>query len=103
MKQPDICLMLVVARELEEMLIDILLEHEDLVRRFGSQPIDAHGARIGYATVAEQVRGRSQRVEFQLLMAREDKESILDAVRERLPRAEITYWVLPLLDYGRIE
>ena len=102
MTQPDVCLMLVVAHELEEMLIDILLEHEDIVHRFGSQPIDAHGARIGYANVAEQVRGRSRRVEFQLLMAGDDTQRILDALRERLPRAEITYWALPLLSYGRI-
>jgi hypothetical protein len=102
MKQPDVCLMLVVADELEETLIDILLEHDDIVRRFGSYPIDAHGARIGYANVAEQVRGRSKRTEFQLLMARDDIDSLLDALREKLPRAEITYWALPLLSYGRI-
>lgn len=102
MKQPDTCLMLVVAHELEEMLIDVLLEHEDIVRRFGSQPIDAHGARIGYANVGEQVRGRSKRVEFQLLLAREDVDAILAALRQRLPRAEITYWAIPLLAYGRV-
>lgn len=102
MKQPDACLMLVFLQELEEMVIDILLEHEDIVRRFGSYPIDAHGARIGYANVAEQVRGRSKRVEFQLLMAHDDIERVLTAVRERLPRAEISYWALPLLTYGRI-
>ena len=102
MKQPDACLMLLVAQELEEMLIDVLLEHEDIVRRFGSQPIDAHGARIGYANIAEQVRGRSQRIEFQLLLAREDIDAILAALRERLPRAEITYWAIPLLAYGRV-
>lgn len=103
MKQPDVCLMLVVAHELEEMVIDILLEHEDIVRRFGSYPIDAHGARIGYVNVAEQVRGRSKRVEFQLLMIGDNVEVILAALRERLPRAEITYWTSPLLTYGRIE
>jgi hypothetical protein len=103
MKQPDACLMLLFAHELEEMVIDILLERDDIVRRFGSQSIDAHGARIGYANVAEQVRGRSQRAEFQLLMAREDIDDLLASLRTHLPRAEITYWALPLLTYGRIE
>ena len=103
MSRADVCLTLVVAQELEEMLIDVLLEHEEMVRRFGSYPIDAHGARIGYANVAEQVRGRSRRVEFQLMMMRDNVEHILAALRERLPRAEITYWALPLLAYGRIE
>jgi len=102
MKQPDVYLMLIAARELEEILIDILLAHDDIVRRFASQPIDAHGARIGYANVAEQVRGRSQRVEFKLLLAREDMDAILAALREQLPNAEITYWAFPLLTYGRI-
>jgi hypothetical protein len=102
MSRADVCLTLVVAQELEEMLIDLLLEREDIVRRFGSYPIDAHGARIGYANLAEQVRGRSRRVEFQLLMMRDNIDSIVSALRERLPRAEITYWALPLLTYGRI-
>ena len=102
MSQADACLMLVVAHELEEMVIDVLLEHEDIVRRFASYPVDAHGARIGYANVAEQVRGRSRRVEFQLLMLREHIDGLLAALRERLPRAELTYWALPLLTYGRI-
>lgn len=102
MKHPDTCLILVVARELEETLIDVLLEHDDIVRRFGSYPVDAHGARIGYANVAEQVRGRARHVEFQLLLMRDDIDAICAALRERLPRAEITYWTLPLLSYGRI-
>lgn len=103
MKQPDVCLTLVAASELQEMIIDVLLEHDDLVRRFVTQPVDAHGARIGYTSVAEQVRGRAGRIEFQLLMANEDSELILGALREHLPRAEITYWVMPLLTYGRLE
>lgn len=102
MKQPDICLMLVCAHELEEMVIDVLLEHEAIVHRFGSHHIDAHGARIGYANIAEQVRGRSQRIEFQLLMRQDDIDAILAALRQQLPRAEITWWALPLLAYGRL-
>ncbi len=102
MKQADVCLMLAFAYELEEMVIDILLEHGDIVHRFGSQHVDAHGAGIGYASIAEQVRGRSRRAEFQLLMAQEDVDAILAALGRQLPRAEITYWALPLLAYGRI-
>jgi hypothetical protein len=102
MKQPDICLTLVCAHELAETVIDVLLEHEDIVHRFGSYPIAAHGARIGYANIAEQVRGSSRRTEFQLLMERQDTDALLAALRQHLPRAEITYWALPLLAYGRI-
>lgn len=102
MKQPDVYLMLIAPHELEEMIIDILLEHDEIVRRFGSQLIDGHGARIGYANVAEQVRGRARLCEFKLLMAGEDIDGILAALRERLPRAEITYWAFPVLIYGRV-
>jgi hypothetical protein len=103
MKQPDVCLTLVAAIEIQEMIIDVLLEHEDIVRRFVTQPLDAHGARIGYTSVAERVRGRAGRVQFQLLLAREDSERMLDTLREHLPRAEITYWITPLLAYGRLQ
>ena len=103
MKQPDVCLTLVAASEVGEMIIDVLLEQDDIVRRFVTRPVDAHGSRIGFASVGEHVRGRAKRVEFQLLMAKEDTPRILDALRERLPRAEITYWLMPLLAYGRLE
>ncbi|MBK1681079.1 DUF3240 family protein [Rhodocyclus tenuis] len=103
MKQPDVCLCLVAANEVGEMISDVLLEQDDIVRRFGTHAIDAHGSRVGFASVSEHVRGRAQRVKFELLMANEDTPRILDALRERLPSAEITYWVTPLLAYGRLE
>ncbi|MQY50592.1 DUF3240 family protein [Rhodocyclus tenuis] len=99
---PDVCLTLVAAREIEEMIIDVLLEHDDIVRRFGTHPLDAHGARIGYASVAERVRGRAERSQFELLMANHDTPRILDALRARLPRADISYWITPVLAYGRL-
>lgn len=102
MKQPDVCLTLIASGEIEEMIIDVLLEHEDIVRRFLTQRIDAHGARMGYASVAEQVRGRAERVEFQVLLANEDVSQILHALRENLPSADLGYWLMPLLAYGRI-
>ena len=102
MKSPDVYLMLVAAQELEETIGDVLLERDDLVRRFGSQTIDAHGTRIGYANIAEQVRGRARHCEFKLLMAHADMDALLAALRDRLPRAEIVYWAFPVIAYGSV-
>lgn len=98
----DACLVLSFSRELEEVVIDFLLEHEDLVFGFSSQNVDAHGSGIGYASIAEQVSGRSRRVEFQLLVAVDGIDAILAALKGHLPHAEFSYWALPVLALGKV-
>lgn len=102
-KRPDICLHLIARPDLEETIIDFLLEHETIVPRFISTAVDTHGAAIALASLAERVRGRAKRVEFRLLLERADVDRLLPALEERLPHAGISWWLVPLLGYGRIE
>lgn len=102
-KQPDAYLFLVAPPDLEETIIDLLLEHEDIVPRFISAGIDTHGTAIALASVTERVRGRARRIEFKLLIQRADVDTLLAAITTQLPRAGITWWALPLAGYGRIE
>ena len=98
----DVMLNVVVPKSLEEELVDRLLEAGDLVRGFTSYPVSGHGGRMATASVSERVRGRSDRVLFQIGMARGDVEALLTRLRERVPNPEIAWWVLPIEGFGRL-
>lgn len=100
---PDVCLCLVARPDLEETIIDLLLEHEAIVPRFSSSPIDTHGRAIALASLAERVRGRARRIEFQMLLGHDDVATLLAAFAARLPNAGLSWWQVPILAYGRIE
>lgn len=101
--QPDTYLFLVAPPDLEETIIDLLLEHEDIVPRFITASIDTHGTAIALASVTERVRGRARRIEFKLLIQRTNVDTLLAAITEQLPRTGISWWLVPVLAYGRIE
>jgi hypothetical protein len=98
----DVMLNVVVPKSLEEELVDRLLEAGDLVRGFTSYPVSGHGGRMATASVSERVRGRSDRVLFQIGMARGDVEAVLARLREQVPNPEIAWWVLPVEGFGRL-
>ena len=98
----DVMLNVVVPHSIEEELVDRLLEETDLVRGFSSYPISGHGGRMATASVSERVRGRSDRVLFQIGMARGDVEAVLVRLREQVPNPEIAWWVLPVEGFGRL-
>lgn len=99
---PDISLTLVFPEAIEEQIVDLLLDHDNIVAQFNSVHVDAHGSALAAASVAEQVRGRSWRSQCRLLMRRDDLPILLAALEAALPRAGITYWAVPLLVFGRL-
>lgn len=102
MSDIDVMLNVVVPRSLEEELVERLLESGDLVRGFSSYPISGHGGRMATASVSERVRGRSDRVLFQIGMHGADVELLLGHLRVVMPNPEVAWWVLPVLGFGRL-
>lgn len=98
----DVMLNVVVPKSLEEEFVDRLLESSDLVRGFSSYPISGHGGRMATASVSERVRGRSDRVLFQIGMGRGDVEILLAQLRMVIPNPEIAWWIVPVLGFGRL-
>jgi hypothetical protein len=97
----DCLLVLVAAPELEEPLIDWLLERED-VPGFGTQCIAGHGASPASLTFAEQVVGRRPRLRVEIALARDTVDAVVDALRRQFGGSGLHYWLLPLLDAGRV-
>lgn len=94
-------LMIVVAPELEEALIDCLLEHPE-VEGFTSTEAHSHSTRSMGMSLAEQVRGQRRRIQFTLRASMPVIRNLLEHLRERFPNAGLHYMLLPVLDSGRI-
>lgn len=97
-----VLLSLVVSPMIEDAMVDQLLEHE-AVSGFTSYPINGHGASIHSLTPAEQVSGRQRQILFQTYLVSDQVDGVIKQLKEEFSGSGIHYWVVPLLDSGRIE
>ncbi len=98
----DICLHLVLPQSLEESVIDLLLARPDWVGPFLTQSADGHAAPEHIGSEAERVRGRAQRIKFEILMAHDATPPLLTELQAKLPGANIAWWISPVLDSGSL-
>ena len=85
---------------LEEDVVDLLLSSDDIAG-YQSYPTRGHG-RVGAMTVAEQVAGHRDRVQFEIVLDSGLLQATLDRLREAFPVRDVIYWVLPVLQSGRL-
>ena len=85
---------------LEEDMVDLLLASDEIAG-YQSFPIRGHG-RVGAMTIAEQVAGRRDRVQFEIVLDSRLLESTLQKLKEAFPIPDVIYWVLPVLRSGRL-
>lgn len=94
-------LVLIVPPALEEPMVDWLLDHASL-SGFSSTAIHGHGSGKAGLSAIEQVTGRRRRIQFQLHVTWEQGQTILEGLREDMPEADVHYWLLPLVESGRL-
>jgi hypothetical protein len=105
MHSPDtdeVLLVLTASPALESQLIDWLLGSEH-VTGFSSGPIHGHGSRHDRLSVAEQVTGRQQRLQFQVQLTGAAAQAVLGALGRDLAGADLHYWLVPLIAAGHLE
>lgn len=91
-------LILNIAPELEEDLVDYLLLHEG-VEGFSSYEIRGHG-QFDNLTIAEQVSGRQRRLKFELLIDDDYVSDLISGLVEGVG-TDIVYWQIPADQYGK--
>jgi hypothetical protein len=101
MNAPDCCLTLVVPAALEEDLVDQMLEHPQWVSGFVIGRAEGAGQNVPLSGVNERVRGRSARVQLQVVLARDDARALVGALKAAFPIPEIAYWITPVIEFGR--
>jgi len=94
-------LVLIVAPEIQEALVDWLLAREEIFT-FSEQDIRGHSREHGAFSLVEQVTGRQRRVMFHIQTTENNAQEILSTLADEFPRCGLNYWLIPMLDAGRI-
>lgn len=98
----DALLTLTLPVALEDDVLDFLLDHREWAG--GYTVTDAHGMGRGMrlSTTMEQVQGR--RRSKQVMIAGEEAilRQLLAALAAQIPSSEVSYWIVPLTEFGRL-
>lgn len=98
----DVLLSLTLPTGMAQDIEDLLLAHPALVPGFTTSQADGHGSAVRLVEPAELVRGHSPRTQFRLVGSLADMQAILALLKEHYPHANIFYWIVPVLEFGRI-
>ena len=97
----DLCLTLLCPPTAEEKLLDTLLMLSAALV-FTSTPTAAHGLAMGGLSQAEQVMGRAEATQVQVILPCGDKDQLLDELRSQMAGAGLRYWLTPVVEAGDI-
>ena len=95
-------LTLIVPQMLEEDVVDFFLGQED-PQGFTSLQVRGHSSRHGGMSVIEQVTGRQQMVQFQVLIDQPQVEEICECLKALFPGTGIRYWFLATTLQGSLD
>lgn len=90
-------LILVIAPNLEEVLIDLLLE-DTSIPGFTSSNVSGHGAKRAKLSLMEQVTGRQQRIQLMVYSALSDLQNLINVLKAKFENADIRYILIPVAD-----
>ena len=93
---------LIVPQMLEEDIVDFFLGQDDQ-QGFTSLQVRGHSSRHGCMSVIEQVTGRQQQVQFQILIDESQVEDLCQRLKSLFPGAGIRYWFLAATVQGSID
>ena len=99
---PDCLLTLAVPDALEDEMLDTLRALPHLVPGFTLVKAHGLGTHIELDSAMEQVQGRARRVMVQMALQQAHLPALMDVLKQALPNPQVTYWVVPLLAFGRL-
>lgn len=97
----EFCVTLLCPPAIEEELLDLLLMSSTCTV-FTSAPTAAHGLAHENLSQMEQVLGRAQAVQVQVIVPGDDKAPLLEALRRQFSNTGLRYWVTPVLETGEM-
>jgi len=84
---------------LEEDFVDLLLSAKG-IRGYQSYPTRGHG-QVGAMTIAEQVAGRRDRIQFEIVLEEAQLDPLLEMLGQALPVRDVIWWAIPVVRSGR--
>lgn len=98
----DALLSLTMPVDVSQHVEDLLLSRPDIVRGFTAAHVDGHGSVVRLVEAAELVRGHAPRVQIQTVGEEADMRAALAMIKSKLPQANVFYWLLPVIELGRL-
>ncbi|MFC0170258.1 DUF3240 family protein [Pseudoduganella danionis] len=98
----DTLLTLTLPVALEDDVLDFLLDHPQWAG--GYTVTDAHGMGRGMrlSTTMEQVQGRRRSKQVAIAGQEQPLRQLLAALAAQIPSSEVSYWLQPLTEFGRL-
>lgn len=98
----DVLLSLTMTNDVAQHVEDLLLSRPDLVRGFTASIAEGHGAVVPLVEPAEQVSGHSPRTQIRIVGPEEAMRTVLGLIKADLPKANVFYWLMPVIEMGRL-
>ncbi len=98
----DVLLSLTMPNDVAQHVEDLLLSRPDLVRGFTASMAEGHGSVVPLVEPAELVSGHSPRLQIRLAGTEEAMRAVLALIKAELPRANIFFWLVPIIEMGRL-
>lgn len=102
MSTDNVLLTLVVPHAVEDVVLDVLLAHPETVHGFTTTRGEGHGVGVELVAPMELVRGSSPRMCIRIVGARVMADATVALLKEELPGTNLYYWIVPVLEAGRI-
>ncbi|MEZ5945714.1 MAG: DUF3240 family protein [Hyphomonas sp.] len=96
-------LTLVCPKSIEPTLLDTLDGLVPELPGYTSQDGLGRGSSMDLASTAEKVKGAMRIFTVIMVLPEDGIAHVLEAVRRACPRRQISYWVEPVLDFGRLK
>lgn len=98
----DVLLALIMPDDIARHVEDLLLSRPDLVKGFTASAADGHGNGVQLVEAEELVSGHAARTLIQTVGLETEMRQVLSLIKATLPRANIFFWLTPVIEKGRL-
>ena len=98
----DVLLSLTLPNDVAQDVEDLLLSRPDLVRGFTASVAEGHGSVVQLVEPGELVAGHSPRTVIRSVGPEAAMRRLLALIKADLPRANVYYWLVPVIEMGRL-
>lgn len=99
---PEVLLSLTLPEDIAQEVEDLLLSRPDLVHGFTVSRADGHGAGVSLSAASELVSGHSPRMQIRMIGDEAELRGVLAMLKDELPGANLYYWLVPVIEAGRL-
>lgn len=97
-----VLLSMVIPVDLERGIEDLLLSLPTMVDGFTSSVADGHGREVELVDLHDMITGHARRSLIRIIGTTENMRLVLDEVKAQLPHANIYYWLVPIIESGKL-